>query len=137
MASRELHIPLSKIYISETSTNTVPNTFPSSGSYTTDGNGVAVKVKSLPLSFSWLLFKKRADVCVLNRSYFRRNLTHTIYRLHFLSFRMPARFCTSDWSQSDRRTQKGHGRAGYVLIRKENRKISKLLFGIMIKVWAF
>uniref|UniRef100_A0A3Q3WWB9 Uncharacterized protein n=1 Tax=Mola mola TaxID=94237 RepID=A0A3Q3WWB9_MOLML len=43
VASRELHIPLSKIYISETSTNTVPNTFPSSGSYTTDGNGVAVK----------------------------------------------------------------------------------------------
>lgn len=33
---------------------------------------------------------------------------------------MPARFCTSDWSQSDRRTQKDHGRAGYVLTWKNS-----------------
>ncbi|KAK1876607.1 Aldehyde oxidase [Dissostichus eleginoides] len=43
VASRELHIPASKIYISETSTNTVPNTSPSGGSYGTDANGMAVK----------------------------------------------------------------------------------------------
>lgn len=46
MASRELHIPPSKIYISETSTNTVPNTCPSAASFGTDANGMAVKVKS-------------------------------------------------------------------------------------------
>ncbi|XP_071392432.1 aldehyde oxidase 6 isoform X3 [Centroberyx affinis] len=43
VASRELHIPSSKIYISETSTNTVPNTCPSAASYGTDANGMAVK----------------------------------------------------------------------------------------------
>ncbi|XP_060922759.1 aldehyde oxidase 1-like [Limanda limanda] len=43
VASRELHIPLSKIHISETSTNTVPNTCPSAASFGTDANGMAVK----------------------------------------------------------------------------------------------
>ncbi|XP_036946883.1 aldehyde oxidase 6 isoform X1 [Acanthopagrus latus] len=43
VASRELHIPTSKIYISETSTNTVPNTCPSAASFGTDANGMAVK----------------------------------------------------------------------------------------------
>ncbi|XP_071320852.1 aldehyde oxidase 6 isoform X2 [Trachinotus anak] len=43
VASRELHIPASKIYISETSTNTVPNTCPSAASFGTDANGMAVK----------------------------------------------------------------------------------------------
>ncbi|XP_041821796.1 aldehyde oxidase 6 isoform X1 [Chelmon rostratus] len=43
VASRELHIPSSKIYISETGTNTVPNTCPSAASYGTDANGMAVK----------------------------------------------------------------------------------------------
>ncbi|XP_005919994.1 aldehyde oxidase 6 [Haplochromis burtoni] len=43
IASRELHIPPSKIYISETSTNTVPNTCPSAASFGTDANGMAVK----------------------------------------------------------------------------------------------
>ncbi|GAA6224227.1 aldehyde oxidase [Lates japonicus] len=43
VASRELHIPSSKIYISETSTNTVPNTCPSAASFGTDANGMAVK----------------------------------------------------------------------------------------------
>ncbi|XP_044044537.1 aldehyde oxidase 6 isoform X2 [Siniperca chuatsi] len=43
VVSRELHIPLSKIYISETSTNTVPNTCPSAASFGTDANGMAVK----------------------------------------------------------------------------------------------
>lgn len=33
---------------------------------------------------------------------------------------MPARFCTSDWSRSGRRTPKDHGRVGYDLIRKKN-----------------
>ncbi|XP_029941631.1 aldehyde oxidase 1-like [Salarias fasciatus] len=44
VASRELHIPLSKIYISETSTATVPNTSNSAASYGTDANGMAVKI---------------------------------------------------------------------------------------------
>ncbi|XP_041638215.1 aldehyde oxidase 6 [Cheilinus undulatus] len=43
VASRELHIPTSKIYISETSTNTVPNTCPSAASFGTDANGMAVQ----------------------------------------------------------------------------------------------
>nr|XP_046238453.1 aldehyde oxidase 6 isoform X5 [Scatophagus argus] len=43
VASRELHIPSSKIYISETSTNTVPNACPSAASFGTDANGMAVK----------------------------------------------------------------------------------------------
>ncbi|XP_030611386.1 aldehyde oxidase 1-like [Archocentrus centrarchus] len=43
VASRELHIPASKIYISETSTGTVPNTCPSAASFGTDANGMAVK----------------------------------------------------------------------------------------------
>ncbi|XP_059183974.1 aldehyde oxidase 6 isoform X2 [Centropristis striata] len=43
VASRELHIPTSKIYISETSTSTVPNTCPSAASFGTDANGMAVK----------------------------------------------------------------------------------------------
>ncbi|CAN9498154.1 unnamed protein product [Ophioblennius macclurei] len=44
VASRELHIPPSKIYISETSTATVPNTSPSAASFGTDANGMAVKI---------------------------------------------------------------------------------------------
>ncbi|XP_077466673.1 aldehyde oxidase 6 [Stigmatopora argus] len=43
VASRELHIPSSKVYISETSTNTIPNGFPSAASFGTDANGMAVK----------------------------------------------------------------------------------------------
>ncbi|XP_058474041.1 aldehyde oxidase 6 isoform X1 [Solea solea] len=43
VASRELHIPASKIHISETSTNTVPNSCPSAASFGTDSNGMAVK----------------------------------------------------------------------------------------------
>ncbi|XP_069019866.1 aldehyde oxidase 6 [Embiotoca jacksoni] len=43
VASRELHIAPSKIYISETSTSSVPNTCPSAASFGTDANGMAVK----------------------------------------------------------------------------------------------
>nr|KAF6329459.1 xanthine dehydrogenase [Pipistrellus kuhlii] len=42
VASKALKIPISKIYISETSTNTVPNTSPTSASISTDINGQAV-----------------------------------------------------------------------------------------------
>ncbi|XP_011369071.1 xanthine dehydrogenase/oxidase [Pteropus vampyrus] len=42
VASRALKIPVSKIYISETSTNTVPNTSPTAASVSTDINGQAV-----------------------------------------------------------------------------------------------
>ncbi|KAM9767058.1 aldehyde oxidase 1-like isoform 2-T2 [Menidia menidia] len=43
VASRELRVPTSKVYISETSTGTVPNTCPSAASFGTDANGMAVK----------------------------------------------------------------------------------------------
>ncbi|WAR00696.1 XDH-like protein [Mya arenaria] len=42
IASRELRIPVSKIHISETGTNTVPNTTPSAASVGSDLNGMAV-----------------------------------------------------------------------------------------------
>ncbi|KAM6220493.1 xanthine dehydrogenase/oxidase [Rhynchocyon petersi] len=42
VASKVLKIPTSKIYISETSTNTVPNTSPTAASVSTDINGEAV-----------------------------------------------------------------------------------------------
>lgn len=47
VASRALKIPTSKIYISETSTNTVPNTSPTAASVSTDLNGQAIYVRSL------------------------------------------------------------------------------------------
>ncbi|XP_072545990.1 xanthine dehydrogenase/oxidase [Salminus brasiliensis] len=42
IASRTLEIPISKIHISETSTNTVPNTSPTAASASSDLNGMAV-----------------------------------------------------------------------------------------------
>ncbi|XP_068009824.1 xanthine dehydrogenase/oxidase isoform X3 [Melanerpes formicivorus] len=42
VASRSLGVPTSKIYISETSTNTVPNTSPTAASVSADINGMAV-----------------------------------------------------------------------------------------------
>ncbi|MEQ2171765.1 hypothetical protein GOODEAATRI_014076, partial [Goodea atripinnis] len=51
VASRELHVPTSKIFISETSTATVPNTCPSAASFGTDANGMAVKVSPVPAVF--------------------------------------------------------------------------------------
>uniref|UniRef100_A0A8C0VBS3 Xanthine dehydrogenase n=1 Tax=Cyanistes caeruleus TaxID=156563 RepID=A0A8C0VBS3_CYACU len=42
VASRALGVPTSKIYISETSTNTVPNTSPTAASVSADINGMAV-----------------------------------------------------------------------------------------------
>lgn len=46
VASRELHIPRSKVYVGETSTSTVPNSLPSAASFGTDANGMAVKATS-------------------------------------------------------------------------------------------
>lgn len=43
IASRVLGIPYSKIHISETSTNTVPNTSPTAASASSDLNGAAVQ----------------------------------------------------------------------------------------------
>ncbi|KAG9329842.1 hypothetical protein JZ751_028951 [Albula glossodonta] len=43
VVSRELQIPTSLIYITETSTSAVPNTCPSAASFGTDANGMAVK----------------------------------------------------------------------------------------------
>lgn len=43
VASRVLSIPCSKIHISETSTNTVPNTSPTAASASSDLNGAAVQ----------------------------------------------------------------------------------------------
>lgn len=47
VASRALGVPTSKIYISETSTNTVPNTSPTAASVSADINGMAVHVWKL------------------------------------------------------------------------------------------
>lgn len=47
VASRALGVPTSKIYISETSTNTVPNTSPTAASVSADINGMAVLVWNL------------------------------------------------------------------------------------------
>nr|XP_006811949.1 PREDICTED: xanthine dehydrogenase/oxidase-like [Saccoglossus kowalevskii] len=44
VASRALNIPVNKIFISETSTNTVPNTSPTAASSGSDLNGQAVKI---------------------------------------------------------------------------------------------
>lgn len=44
VASRVLGIPSSKIFISETSTNTVPNTSPTAASSSSDLNGAAVQI---------------------------------------------------------------------------------------------
>lgn len=57
VASRELHIPMSKVYIGETSTNAVPNTFISAASFGTDANGMAVKVCDLFLLLPPLILK--------------------------------------------------------------------------------
>ncbi|KAK3741267.1 hypothetical protein QZH41_002952 [Actinostola sp. cb2023] len=46
VASRALGIPASKIHLSETSTNTVPNTSPTAASASSDLNGMAVKVNA-------------------------------------------------------------------------------------------
>lgn len=43
VASRVLEVPCSKIHISETSTNTVPNTSPTAASASSDLNGAAVQ----------------------------------------------------------------------------------------------
>uniref|UniRef100_A0A673NAA6 Xanthine dehydrogenase/oxidase n=1 Tax=Sinocyclocheilus rhinocerous TaxID=307959 RepID=A0A673NAA6_9TELE len=51
VASKTLGIPCSKIHITETSTNTVPNTSPTAASASSDLNGMAIYV-SLIISFS-------------------------------------------------------------------------------------
>lgn len=45
VAARCFCIPVSKIHLSETSTNTVPNNTPTAASASTDLNGMAVKVR--------------------------------------------------------------------------------------------
>lgn len=45
VAARCFCIPVSKIHLSETSTNTVPNSTPTAASASTDLNGMAVKVR--------------------------------------------------------------------------------------------
>ena len=47
VASRALNLPISKIHVSETSTNLVPNTTMTSGSSGSDLNGWAVIVSSV------------------------------------------------------------------------------------------
>ena len=45
VAARCFRIPVSKIHLNETSTNTVPNSTPTAASASTDLNGMAVKVR--------------------------------------------------------------------------------------------
>ena len=47
VAARTLRIPASKIHISETSTNTVPNTSATAASASSDLNGMAIQVRVL------------------------------------------------------------------------------------------
>lgn len=55
IASRVLRIPYSRIHISSTSTETVPNSSPTGASITADVNGMAVKVRDLKLSHFYLI----------------------------------------------------------------------------------
>lgn len=96
VASRELRIPRSKVYVSETSTSTVPNTLPSAASFGTDANGMAVKAK--------VPFRLLCALC------YHSVITDVITEVDLL--RMPARNCTSGWSPSGRSTPKDPGRAG-------------------------
>ena len=56
VASRALHIPIEKIFISETSTDKVPNTSPTAASAGSDINGMAVLV-GVDISFSCSSFR--------------------------------------------------------------------------------
>lgn len=79
VASRELHIPPSRIYISETSTNTVPNTWPTGASFGTDANGMAVKVKSRSCVFYFLFSFYSEKLLQCNRPLVQ-NACETLYR---------------------------------------------------------
>lgn len=52
VAARSLEIPETKIHISETSTNTVPNTSATAASASSDLNGMAIKVTCVTISVS-------------------------------------------------------------------------------------
>lgn len=52
MAATVLEIPIEKVYISETSTVTVPNATETGGSFVADLNGGAVMVDQLDLYFA-------------------------------------------------------------------------------------
>jgi len=58
VASKALEIPVSKIFISETSTNTVPNTSPTAASVSSDLNGMAVKIACEKIMGNLAPFKK-------------------------------------------------------------------------------
>ncbi|XP_033104999.1 xanthine dehydrogenase/oxidase-like [Anneissia japonica] len=58
VASRELGISIDKIHISETSTNTVPNTSPSAASTSSDLNGMAVRNACRAIRERLVPFKK-------------------------------------------------------------------------------
>ncbi|XP_078465987.1 xanthine dehydrogenase/oxidase [Lampetra fluviatilis] len=58
VASRCLGIPISDIHISETSTNTVPNTSPTAASVSSDLNGMAVKIACSTLLERLAVFKE-------------------------------------------------------------------------------
>ena len=60
VAARCLSIPASKIIISETSTNTVPNTTQTGGSASSDLNGMAVKVRIVNTFFAQKRFFMRS-----------------------------------------------------------------------------
>lgn len=52
VAARSLEIPETKIHISETSTNTVPNTSATAASASSDLNGMAIKVSCTGVTIS-------------------------------------------------------------------------------------
>lgn len=79
VASRELHIPPSKVYISETGTNTVPNTIPTAASFGTDGNGMAVKVTSFSHGSPPDWFNFRLTVIMI-KNIFLQDACQTLYQ---------------------------------------------------------
>ncbi len=56
VASKTLGIPCSKIHITETSTNTVPNTSPTAASASSDLNGMAINVSLMQQIFIFMMF---------------------------------------------------------------------------------
>lgn len=55
VASKTLGIPCSKIHITETSTNTVPNTSPTAASASSDLNGMAINVSLMQQIFLFMM----------------------------------------------------------------------------------
>ena len=59
-----LQIPIEKIHIAETSSSIVPNATTTSGSFSTDLYGMAVKVLLIPVPFDWKIMICPCHFCM-------------------------------------------------------------------------